>query len=253
MTCKIDPYPYPTYICFGDCEEIDFRKCTFTSAVERIYMNGDIDCFITDFTCFINLQFFSLRCHKNISELIFPKSLKSLCIGVNQSVIDTVLPNTLDEIIFRNYTCSLIGVTFPERIEKITVSYEILKTIHGVMLPITLTTLEFECPENPNFIAIIPLNFTHVITNYRSITNKLCFSPIMRKLKIMSTAISLNDLPNGIQELIINRVIEDVTNLPASVTKITVKYMLSSDIIRKFKKLPYGCTVENIDGDIILI
>ncbi|AYV80341.1 MAG: hypothetical protein Gaeavirus35_1, partial [Gaeavirus sp.] len=70
------------------------------------------------------------------------------------------------------------------------------------------------------------------------------------KLCITTSIRTLNNLPNGLEELEIIDVNDDVTNLPSSITKIIINCQY--DIISKFKIIPYGCIVMNGLQQIIL-
>ncbi|AYV80182.1 MAG: hypothetical protein Gaeavirus14_12 [Gaeavirus sp.] len=82
--------------------------------------------------------------------------------------------------------------------------------------------------------------------------SRIIFPETLQKLIITTCINSLDDLPSNITELEVHSVSFPVTNLPFSLKRIIVMYMHTDDIIKTFTKLPYGCTVENPDGDIIL-
>ncbi|AYV80344.1 MAG: hypothetical protein Gaeavirus35_4 [Gaeavirus sp.] len=220
-------------ICFGSCKGIDFTEYEFVNYIEEIYTDGSIKCTVTDFTCFISLLLFSLSFKplKNISKLILPNSVRMMHISTNQSLVGMTFPTNLRKILFSCcYDYSLENVRFPESLQHIQL---------GTIKSCTDVTL--------------PSSIEHISVRYEAIQKKLfIFPPSLRILTITTTAESLNDLPNGIEELCIYDVNQRVTNLPSSLQKITVKYMSDAKIIKKFKKLPYGCIVLNKHNEIIL-
>ncbi|AYV80314.1 MAG: hypothetical protein Gaeavirus30_4 [Gaeavirus sp.] len=250
--------------------QVDFRKYAFVANIETIIIDCKT-CSFTDFTCFKKLQRFDFRCldHDFLINLRLPDTLKTLLIKDNQSLTNMTFPIGLQRLeLYDDYNCSLADIIFPDKlrfinfgkeisleniilpkgIEKVGIEYDTWKTLVDLDYPESLTSVVFWSPKEPKFkIRIrIPSNFTHIKTNYRSIESKFVFFPeTLHKLTILDRAKSLNDLPQSIEELHIQSVINDVTNLPINLKKIIISDMTHEDIQKKFIKLPYGCVIIN--------
>ncbi|AYV80177.1 MAG: hypothetical protein Gaeavirus14_7 [Gaeavirus sp.] len=274
--CTLQKVSTHTIILFNNTDTIDYAKYIFSSNIEEIFIQSKIDCSMVDFTCFTNLRVF--HCNnsgsKNVYNLKLPDTLDTLHINTSESIIGITFPAKLHklylteayrclltgisfptelEFIHFGFTYSLIGVILPESLTEIIVDCEVMRTIHEVILPASLTTIRFYSRYYFGFKVTIPSNFTCIETCYHTLCNKyVTFPPSLQKLKLIDSAESLDDLPNSIEELAIIDVRENVTNLPTSLKRIIVRHMNAKDIITKFTKLPYGCTVENASGDIII-
>ncbi|AYV80342.1 MAG: hypothetical protein Gaeavirus35_2 [Gaeavirus sp.] len=201
-------------ICFGSCEGIDFTKYDFTNYIEEIYTDRSIECTLVDFTCFKNLLLFSSSYEPSISitSLMLPSSLRTLHINGNQSLIGMNLPINLQEISF--------SYNFDEHL------------LANIKFPVNLRHINFGIINK--FINIVfPEEIEHITIYAKVIERKLIpFPPTLKKLTIHNSSVSLNDLPNSIEELNIMSVEQDVTNLPPSLQKIIVRRMPDDKIIK---------------------
>ncbi|AYV79899.1 MAG: hypothetical protein Gaeavirus1_36 [Gaeavirus sp.] len=263
-----------TTIHFGNTEVIDFSKYIFIKTVEVIHI--ECEC-IADFSLFENVDTVYVNEDAiNVNNLKLPKSLRVLWINVNNSLALMTFPENLQELLFSNTVTypptdiifpeslqyidfggiqSLVGIILPKYITKIEVCCTTLLSIDDVILPESLTDLiiDSQAPKSEcvGKMFSIPSKFTYVELSYTHLTY-MSFPPILHELWIRGDIISLNDLPNGIQELTVSNVEEDVTNLSCTLQKIKVTCMDASDIRKKFKKLPYKCIVTDSDDHIIL-
>ncbi|AYV80183.1 MAG: hypothetical protein Gaeavirus14_13 [Gaeavirus sp.] len=272
-------------LCNDNCDELNFSEYSFTKNIKAIFIQQYISKSMSDLSCFINLTDLSINMYyrqiidiitqNRITELIFPDTIRTMTFDCNYSVIDFKFPPHLKKLYFgTNFRHSIIGVTFPTELkilelgyintlvgvtlpehitEIITIIPEVLKTIHEVSsFPPSLTTI-FISYIDLTFKVIIPSNFTFIKICSVSSMDNLIFPKTLRKLEIQSCPELLNNIPNSVEELIIISEKSNVTNLPISLKKLIIKKMEYNDILKQFKKIPYGCVVTNDKNEIILI
>ncbi|AYV80345.1 MAG: hypothetical protein Gaeavirus35_5 [Gaeavirus sp.] len=257
------------YICVTHFEQ-NLQKYKFVTTIKRISFSIMNESF-SDLTPFINLEEITVNVGiTNISNLIMPNSLNTLHIHDDCSLADVTIPSNLKILILGiHFKNSLTNVKFPDALEEIDIwtgksltgsilpkflkkitihSQECLTALNDMILPTSLQTLDLQISRLQHKTSI-PSNFINVRTDARFIPN-LIFPSSITKLCITTSIRTLNNLPNGLEELEIIDVSDDVTNLPSSITKIIINS--PHVILSKFKRIPYGCVVMNANGNILL-
>jgi hypothetical protein len=249
-------------------------------------VNPDIlifdDCFITSVDEFIfpdSIIYldFGKRFNKSLKNVSLPKYLKKLKFGDKfvQSLDYVKLPDKLEILEFgNNYQVSLFSVKFPDSLQEIILNdsfnhslpfflpKKLEKIVLGGYFDYSLNTF------------IIPENLKYLRVN-GSITNKVLFDKLPQGLKSLEVVnnldFNMNNLPDSIEELIINMLdnnanfppnmhfkntnfgcisITEQTNLPFGLTKIKLSHASLVDYI---KKIPFDCKLVDMnDQEIVL-
>ncbi|AYV80180.1 MAG: hypothetical protein Gaeavirus14_10 [Gaeavirus sp.] len=212
------------------------------------YSDSEFDHSLTGFTFPSNLKRIEIIGNHLSTGIVFPDNLRELVLDFCHKcpLTDVIFPDRLRFIDF-GYNTMLKDIVLPKYIEQIRISYNGLMSITDAVLPETLTCLELTyCDRHLSTCKIIiPSNFMDIKTYYHIVMDKRIIYPdTLRKLTIIDRELpSLDDLPRSIEELSIHSVLNNVTNLPMGLKKITISDMTDDDVKIKFNKLPYGCIV----------
>ncbi|AYV80370.1 MAG: hypothetical protein Gaeavirus42_2 [Gaeavirus sp.] len=274
-----------------DRYNLTLHKYIFTRHIEILRIYGQALDIMTDFTFMTNLKhihignsyhsFITDYFSKPLTHFAFPLALESLHIYDHidtDILLDMVLPINLKELtIFCDYKFPITSVTFNKNLKKlylhsfsdITIPETIIhlgirslrdcQNLHKIEIPSTVKTLHIDLytHEIDNILSSIkiPSNIIWLAISYITLLKHLIFESNIKKLEIYDDdyIASLNDLPYGIEKLVLHRtyIIEDITNLPMSLQKIKI-IEDPECILSRIKKLPYGCIVVDKHNNIIM-
>lgn len=217
---------------------------------------------------------FGEKFNKSLKYFKFPKHLKKIKFGKNfsQTLDNVVLPNNLEVIEFgSNYTSSLFCVQFPKSLKEIILNNEynsslpffLPKKIEKIMLG-----KYYDYSVNT---FVVPKNLKYLRIN-GNLCNKVLLDNLPKNLKtleiVYNLAFDMSNLPNSLEELIINfsipkygnnimgtqffnnvniqNLIVKQTNIPCHLKKIK---LLDVNLIEYIKKIPYECEIVDMNDD----
>ncbi|AYV80062.1 MAG: hypothetical protein Gaeavirus7_19 [Gaeavirus sp.] len=153
----------------------------------------------------------------------------------NESLDNVIIAPTTITIFFNDdFNHSLDNVKLPNSIKQIYFGFCFNQPLNNVTMPSNLQSLSF------GFM-------------YAQSLDKIIFPPTLNHISFNGTIQqSINNLPSTITELSFHVITRDILNLPFSLKKITIRSTnLLNSSIAHLKKIPYGCTIHDLYGNII--
>jgi len=185
-----------------------------------------------------------------------PDTIENLILSgkFNQPLNCVKFPKNLQKLVLSgNYDQSLVGVKFPVNLKYIVLGSNYNQSLKNVIFPDSLIKIKFGNKINDNLLdLVLPSNVTHIVFSTKCV-EKLHLIKLPSDLKIISFETTLipykdflDNLPDNLEEIHIDKLDTKLLNLPCSLKKIKInytypkKYMETHIPLSEMIKIPFG-------------
>jgi hypothetical protein len=187
----------------------------------------------------------------NATNLVFPKSLKTIKFGTNFNIsIDYIkFYNNLHTITFGDrFNQPLENVLFPDSIKRMEFGNNFNQSFNNTLLPKGLQIIKFGKAFNQSLDKVIlPNNLQSIIfgEKFNQSLDKVVFPDSINWIAFRNDYDQyLNNLPLGLKKISFAKINKDLTNLPFGLEQIEIEVFHYNSSIDKIKKLPINCEVK---------